>query len=226
MDENKERQWTAGETASNPEESESDVENTNESELEGFEPNEPEEVESGDEGENSDTVAEIDHEAELAKERERLGRKIDKERQRRLEAERNKGLSREEVEEIVKETSAQIEKRLMRARAEELAEKLAKSPAEKERILLHYDNSIIPTGNLEEDIGRAYAIVSYKRIPGQLSEIRKAQESKRNIRSGDSGAGAPAEVKKPAKYSKEVLDAAKFAGVSPEEFVKKQKQTI
>lgn len=163
----------------------------------------------------------IDFTAELEKERERLGKKIDKEREKRLEAERNKGLSREEVEKIVEEKTSQSEKRIFRSRAEIMAERLAKSSAERDLILFHYDNSIIPSGNLEEDIDNAYTLANKKKIQGQISELKQAAMSKKNVIVGDSGAGKPAEIKKVPKYSQDIIDGAKFAGVSPEEFAKK-----
>ena len=165
----------------------------------------------------------IDFDAELEKERQRLGKKIDKERDKRLEAERNKGITREEVEKIVEEKNSQIEKRIFRSRAELAAEKLAKSPAERDLILHHYDNSIIFTGNIEEDIDNAYVLANKKKIQGQMSELKKAAMSKKNIVIGGSEGGAPIEQKPIKKYSQDIIDGAKFAGVSLEEFAKKVK---
>lgn len=164
----------------------------------------------------------IDFDAELEKERQRLGSKIDKERQKRMEAEKNKGLSREEVEKLIEEKTSQSEKRLQRSRAEMIAERLSGSSAERDLILHHYDNSIISSGNIEEDIEKAFALANRKKVSGQMSELRKAALSKKNVIIGNSGAGAPIENKKTPKYSKDVIDGAKFAGVSPEDFVKKQ----
>lgn len=171
--------------------------------------------------ENSDNDN-IDFGAELEKERQRLGKKIDKERDKRLEAERNKGLTREEVEKITEERISQVEKRIFRSRAELMAEKLAKSSAERDLILHHYDNSIISTGNIEEDIDNAYTLANKKKIAGQISELKKAAISKKNIIVGDSGGGTPIEQKPVKKYSQDIIDGAKFAGVTPEDFVKKQ----
>lgn len=181
------------------------------------------ENEEGEEIETEPLQDNIDFEAELEKERQRLGGKIDKERQKRVEAEKNKGLSREEVEKMIEEKTSQSEKRILRSRAELLAEKLSKSSAERDLILHHYDNSIISSGNIEEDIDNAFVLANKKRIQGQMSELKQAAMSKKNVIVGNSGAGAPNEFKKAPKYSQDIIDGAKFAGVSPEDFVKKQK---
>ena len=220
MDENKNEEQISEDDALNPEESEEAGTNKSESESTDAETVESEE---GDEG--SGAGGEIDFETELDKERKRLGGKIDKERQKRIDAEKQKGIGRKEIEKIVDERVSQTEKRLMRNRAEFEAEKLAGSSAEKDLILFHYDNSIVLTGNIEEDIEKSYALANRKKFQGQISELKKTVQSKKNIQAGGSGAGAPVEIKKQPKYSQEVIEAAQFAGVTPEEFVKKQQES-
>jgi hypothetical protein len=187
---------------------------TDNSELE----TEEESVETQETEEDLDPQ-ETDYEAELIKERERLGKKIDKERDKRIAAERSKGLTLEQAEKLIDERIAVMEKRTTRSRAELAADRLSKSPAERDLILHHYDNSIIPTGNIEDDIENAYALANKKKFQGTISELKQSVKSKEN-RLGGSGAGAPLRQKQPVKISQEIIDAAKFAGVSPEEFVK------
>lgn len=175
------------------------------------------EIDETEENSNKDN---IDFEAELEKERQRLGKKIDKERDKRLEAERNKGITREEAEKIADERVSQMEKKVFRNRAELLAERLAKSSAERDLILHYYDNSIISTGNIEEDIDNAYTLANKKKVQGQISELKKAAQSKKTIIVGDSGGGTPIEQKPKKKYSQDIIDGAKFAGKTPEEFAK------
>ena len=196
-------------------------EDSEELENEELEPDDSEVVDDESENSNLDED-EVDFTAELEKERTRLGQKIDRERERRIAAEKNKGLSREEIEKIVDEKTAITEKRLLRERALIIAERLSTSPAERDLILFHYDNSIISSGNIEEDIEKAHAIANRKKVKGEISELKKANQSNKNIRVGSSGAGAPIESKKVPKYSQDVIDGAKFAGVTPEEFVKRQ----
>lgn len=180
---------------------------------------------------DDDSADEVDHEAELERERVRLGGKVDKERGKRIAAEKAKGLSREEVTEIVRSENAHTEKRLQRSHAEELADRIARSDAERDHILHHYDHSIIPSGSLEEDIENAHALANKKRHSSQLSELRAAARSK-GTRVSSSTAGAPAKDKKPVRYTQDVIDGAKFASkpghpVTKEEFAKKleEKQT-
>lgn len=159
---------------------------------------------------------------ELRKERERLGKKIDKERQKRIEAQK-KALTSEEVQKLIEEKTVDLERRLMRDRVISLIEQKTSSPEEKELALFKYDHYIIPTGNIEEDVENAIALVNWKRLKSEINEVRTSVNSKES-RSQDSGAGAPAKPKKQQKFSQEVIDSARFAGVSPEEFVKKLEQ--
>ena len=131
-------------------------------------------------------------------------------------AERAKGLTREEAEKLVDERTASLEKRLLKSRAEGLASDLAKTPEEKELILHHYENSIVPSGSIEEDIENAYALANRKKLRGTLSELKRAAFSKKT-RQADSGPGAPPQEKKELKISKEARDIAEFSGKSPEE---------
>ena len=199
------------------EEASNSEENTDEIESETEEPA----VETEDTEEGSNAVEEVDFETELEKERTRLGEKIDKERDKRIKAERN-SIPREEVEKLIDEKVGQVRKDLVQERAELIAEKLAKTPAEKELILLHYRNRIIPTGNLEEDMQMAQALANRKTKDAKISELESSLKSKKTTSKGGSDGGAPVEQKPKPQYSREVLDGAKFAEVTPEEFVKKQ----
>lgn len=163
----------------------------------------------------------VGHKEELDRVKERLGKKIDVERGKRIKAEREKGISREEAERIADERVSQMRKEFSRNRAEELAERLSQSKEEKELILLHYDNSIVPSGNLEEDIENAYALANRKSNQKKIDELKRSALSKKT-RGGGSGAGAPQEGKKQVKISNEDRDAAAFAGVPVEEFIKKK----
>lgn len=167
----------------------------------------------------------IDFESELKKVEQRLGGKIDKERAKKNELKKNM-LTREEVEKITEDKIAQVEKRIFRSRAELLAERLAKSSAEKDLILFHYDNSIISTGNIEEDIDNAFVLANKKKIQGQISELKKAAMSKKNINSGGSEGGASIKNEKQQKYSQDIIDGAKFAGKTPEEFAKSLEKSL
>ena len=178
-------------------------------------------VETEENEEDSNVVEEEDFESKLEKERQRLGKKIDDEREKRIKAQKD-SLSRAEAEKLISEKVGEVQKTMLRERAELIAERLAKSPAEKELIMLHYDNSIIPSGNLQEDIENAHAIANRKQTKSRISELETTLKSKKTTQSGGSDAGQPIEQKPKQKYSQDVIDGAKFAGVTPEEFVKKQ----
>lgn len=171
--------------------------------------------------EGSNAVEEVDFDTELEKERKRLGLKIDKEREKRIAAEKN-SLSREEAEKLIDEKVGQVRKDLVQERAELIAERLAKTPAQKELILLHYRNRIIPSGNLEEDMRMALALANRNTTDAKISELESTLKSKKTTSKGGSDAGQPVEQKPKQKYSQDIIDAAKFAGVTPEEFVKQQ----
>lgn len=162
----------------------------------------------------------FDFKTELEKERERLGRKIAAERSKRNAEKNAKGATLEQVQKMVDDRVSIAEKRVLRSRAEELADRLAKTDAERELILHHFDHSIVPSGSLEDDIENAYALANRRKFKQTISELKAAARSKQN-RIGSSGAGAPAApAKKLPKYTQEDVDGAKFAGVTIEEFVK------
>lgn len=212
MDENEQTGTVEGE-ASNPEESQ---ETNLEPDAEASE-----QVETEGTAEGSNASESVDYESELEKERERLGKKIDKERERRIAAQKG-SMPREEVEKLINEKFGEVQKQMFRSQVELLIARRAKTPAEKELVLLHYDHSIIPTGNPDEDVDMAFALANRKKVQGTISELKKTLQSKKTTLSGGSDAGQPVEQKPLVRYSKEIIEAAKFAGVTPEEFVKKQ----
>ncbi len=214
------------------------MESKNEEKIEGALPSEeaeeaganpePESEESaveteGNEG-GSDAGEGEDYESRLEAERQRLGEKIDKEREKRVK-DRKSFMPREEAEKLINEKVGEVQKQMLHERAEIIAERLAKNPAHKELIMLHYDHSIIPSGNLQEDMEMALALADRKATKSKISELEQTLKSKKTTLPGGSDAGQPIEQKPKQKFSQEVLDAAKFANVTPEEFVKKQNKT-
>lgn len=176
-------------------------------------------VEPSEEEEHQDTKKPEEFADDLKKEQERLGKKIDKERGKRIEAEKGKDEILEEVDRKLQES----EKRILKTQIAALADSMAGSIEERDLILHYYDNNIVPSGNIREDLENARALANRKRVKGELSELRKLADSQQN-RETISGAGAPKESKRQQTYSQEIIEAAKFAGVTPEEFVNKQEQ--
>lgn len=201
-------------------EEESQTTDTDESESS----EESEVVDSEDEN-DSDAKNEDFHKAELERvrkeEQERLGNKLDKEREKRIAAERAKGLSREEAEALVKEGVREAVKSFQRSSIEDRAEQLASSPEEKELILYHYDHSIVPTGNIREDLENAYALANKNKTNARISELQRAVKSKKT-RQGASDAGQQVKPKQGPKITSEDVEMAKFAGTTPEEFAKRR----
>lgn len=200
-------------------EEESQTTDTDESESSDGE----EVVESSD---DDDSEAETNfHKSELERvrkeEQERLGSKIDKEREKRIAAERAKGLSREDAEAMVKEGIKEAVKGFQRTSIEDRAEQLASSPEEKELILHHYDHSIVPTGNLREDLENAYALANKHKTNARIAELQRAAVSKRT-RQGASDAGQQIKPKQGPKVTQTDIEGAAFAGVTPEEFAKER----
>ena len=203
------------ENASNSEEEE-ELEETGSSDDEDSSDEENVEPDEGEEHQKSrDEFAD-----ELERERERLGKKIDKERERRIKAE-NENLSQEQIQELVRREVSQVESKLTQDRVEQLIEQRTDSPEKKELAMLKYKYSIVHSDNLLEDVENAVALANRKKMRGKISEINQSVKSKEN-RDKPSGAGSPKKPQTQQKFSQEVIDAAKFAGVSPEEFVKKE----
>lgn len=203
----------------------------NNEELEGALPSEEAEELEGEENtvEGEETPPsdqnELDFEERLAEEKrkieERLGNKVDKERQKRIEAQKNT-MSREEVDRLINEKVGEVQKTMFKERAEVIAERMSKSAAEKDLTLLFYETRIIPTGNIQEDMESAHALATRRTTQNTISELQTSLKSKKTVSSGGSDAGAPVERKAQPKYSQDVIEGAKFAGVTPEEFIKKQ----
>lgn len=181
----------------------------------------PDEVVEPDEGKET-TPDPIDYQADLDRVKreteERLGKKLDKERQKRIEAENLKGLSPDEVEALVEKKTAELdakyERKFNENKAFDEASKLASSPAERDLMLHHYNSTIVPSGNLADDMERAYAIVNSKKLQSRVNELRAAAQSKQN-RSGvpEAGEAAP---RKDTKYSEEDLELSRDLKISPE----------
>lgn len=207
-----------GETS---EEEAEDLQESQNTETDDSESTEDKESVESESREDTDVEDEDFHKSELEKVQDRLGKKVDKEREKRIAAERAKGLTAEEVEKLVDKRVSGVVKGFQRSSVEDTANKLARTPEEKELILYHYDHSIVPTGNISEDIENAYALANKNKVRKQLSELNQSLKSKK-ARQGGSDAGAEIKPKPTFEITQEVRDAAKFAGVSPEKFLEMQ----
>lgn len=152
----------------------------------------------------------IDYKAELEKATKRLeyaDKAVETERARRLKAEAELG-ERNDENQVVDE------ERIRAIAAEEATRKLGKSealaliagrsrtPEERELILFHYDHSIIPTGNVVEDVDSAWALANKKRLQSDIEEARRSVASEASKGSG-SGSGQPTRAETTATLTPE-----------------------
>jgi len=141
----------------------------------------------------------IDYKAEFEKEkvrREQADHTIEELKRRKKEEEEGEGgdgkegMTPEEIRKIAQEEASKTLKSINQGQAENLARSVATSDDEAELIIFHYKNSIVLTGNLQEDIESAQALANKKRVQKQLSEIRRTIQAKKN-EAGEGGAGNP-----------------------------------
>ena len=145
----------------------------------------------------------IDYKLELEKEQERLKKAeavIEQERARRIAAEQANRDGEESPVPTADEFRKIAREEALRASGSALAEtlvaRLASNEDEKKLILHHYKNSIIPTGDVEEDVEAAYALANRKRLKLELEEAKRAIASRENRGQGSGEAGKP-DVAKP-----------------------------
>lgn len=140
---------------------------------------EPETPKEGEEEnpENSENTEEIDYEAETDKDK-RL-RKAESSAQ--YHREKNKELKENFVtKDELKEFEANITRKTFRSQIESEVERVARNPKEAKAILYHYDNSLVPTGDVQKDILRARLLANESRIEKENEELLAANQSKEN----------------------------------------------
>lgn len=174
-------------------------------------------------------TAEDFHKQELKKVQERLGSKLDQERARRIEAEK-RNPSQDEIDRKIKLGLEAMRKEMFSNRAEELAKSLATSDAERDLILHHYRNTIVGSGNIDQDIESAYLLANKNKMKATINELRKANASKIS-RGGTSDAGQPpkrpeAKVQLSADEQSllQRINQATGKNFTPEEFIKQSQQ--
>lgn len=220
-DETLETEAASDEESQDTETEESDLESE---ETEEVETEETDEESEGDAEESEeDSTGEDILESELEKEKKRLGKKIDKERGKRIEAEKGKGISAEEVLKMIDEGIATSERRTNKSQAQAIAAQISGSDAERDLTLIYLESKIIPSGNIEQDVKDANALVNLKKNDAKTRELQKSIQSKKS-RSGGSQAGAGTEQEKVSSSSKEEKEAADFAGTTVEKLRESRKK--
>jgi len=143
----------------------------------------------------------IDFKAELEREKRRRQQAeyvIEQEKRRRKELERERPeLDEESIRNIIQEEMrremSSLKRDLDRSRVEQMIESIASSEDEANLIKYHYENTINPTGNIKEDVENARVLANKKRFEHQISEIKRAEESKKNLGSGIGAGQKPSE---------------------------------
>jgi len=96
---------------------------------------------------------------------------------------------------------------------------IAKSDAEAKLIQFHYENSIVRTGDVDEDLGNAWALANRRRVQNTISEMQRTILSK-GTRTKGAGAGQKRPSQQPIKLSAEDQKIAKVYNLTPEEIQK------
>ena len=63
--------------------------------------------------------------------------------------------------------------------AKDMANALTDNPDEAKLILFHYKHSILKVGNLEEDMGNAYAIANKGKVSKTVDEVKRSLKAKK-----------------------------------------------
>lgn len=146
------------------------------------------EEESEESSEDIDYKAEL--EEELRKKDEKLkkaGHKIEELKKEKKENEYEE-MDDDRIRKIVREENQSLRKDISRSRIQEHIDNIAKSEDEGKLIMFHYENSIISTGNVEEDVESAQAIANKKQNKKMMGEAMRALRSQSmKGKDGDSG---------------------------------------
>ena len=135
----------------------------------------------------------IDYKAELEKTKKQLGQaehtilKLKSEEDKETEEE-NDAAEKETVEEIAKKEARKYFVNLSKRQAENFAHSLSANDDEFNLIIFHYENSLVLTGNVEEDINTAKLLANRKRIAKDMEQLRRAALSQ-ETRGTDGGEG-------------------------------------
>lgn len=146
----------------------------------------------------------IDYKAELERTKKQLGQaehtilKLKSEKDKEIEEE-DDTVEKETVEEVAKKEARKYFVNLSKQQAENTARSLSTNDDEFNLIMFHYENSLIPTGNIEEDIKTAKLLANRKRIDKDIEQLKRANFSKetRGIDGGEGGQKQPIDGEEP-----------------------------
>lgn len=153
--------------------------------------------ENNGEGEKPET---IDYKAEYEKAQKQLGQaehtilKLKAEKDKQEEPEEDDAET-ETVQQIAQKEARKYFVNLTKTQARNFAQSVSANEDEFKLIMFHYENTIVPTGDMEADIKRAKLLANEKRIDKEFEQLRRTALSK-ETRSEESGEGGQ---KKPIK---------------------------
>lgn len=94
----------------------------------------------------------------------------------------------DETRKIAREEASKILRGVNQGQVKTLARSLSRNEDEYNLIMFHYENSIVLTGNLQEDLENAQVLANKKRIRKELDEVQRTIQSKKDEGGGE-GAG-------------------------------------
>ena len=113
------------------------------------------------------------------------------------------GVDLEKVSKLVDERLGKFQSGFVSQQAQGLIRSVSKSDSEATLIQYHLENTIRPTGNMEEDVKRAYLIANHGKIL-QNMELFKSQAGKKTQKPSDPGQKST-QGKEPTSAQKELM---------------------
>lgn len=114
------------------------------------------------------------------------------------------GIDLEKVSKLVDEKLGKFQSGFVSQQAQGLIRSVSKSDSEAALIQYHLENTIRPTGNMEEDVKRAYLIANHGKIL-QNMELFKSQAGKKTQKPSDPGQKST-QGKEPTATQKEFMN--------------------
>lgn len=172
----------------------------------------------------TETSENLDYKAELERNKKRLEQaEYTIEKLRAENKEEFAGMTSDEIRQIVREENVALEKKLSNQTVRNLAYSKASSPEEAELMIWHYGNSIVPSGDLMEDIDNARVLANKKRLTQNIEELKKSVSSKEN-RGASLGASQKLGETEKVTLTPEEERFAKRYGLTAEEVIKAKSQ--
>lgn len=119
-----------------------------------------------------------------------------------------------QVEEIVKKHTFELKRELSKSQVEAELSKIDDSNL-RELAKFHYENSIVPSGDVKADLENALALANKRKLNAILGEVNRAKQASDASRTSPSGGQKPQPKEKVNLNEKELRLLQRF-GVKPE----------